>query len=92
MTGELVTLDPTIIPTHGCARRRAKAVARRRHVHAIENNLLVAAGHLPRHGAALSVCPCGRVSWLEEGATAEDHEAFTQDNDDHAAYCEGWDQ
>lgn len=79
----------TTIPTSGCARRRAKAVARRRHVHAIENDRRVAAGGLPLHWTSLDTCPCGRVSWLEEGATDEDRDAFYRDSEDHAAYCDG---
>ena len=77
------------IPTSGVARRRAKAVRNRRRVHAQENNRLVAAGHLPAHWIALDTCPCGRVAWLEEGATDEDYEAYYREADDHAAYCDG---
>lgn len=77
------------IPTSGCARRRAKAIRNRRHVHAQENDRLVATGRLPRHWVALDSCPCGRISWLEEGATDEDRDAFYRGTDDHAAYCDG---
>lgn len=79
----------TTIPTSGCARRRAKAIARRRRVHAMENNLAVAAGRLPVHWVCLDTCPCGRVSWLEEGATNDEYDDFYRDSEDHAAYCEG---
>ena len=76
------------IPTSGPARRRAKAVRNRRHVHAQENDRAVAAGGLPVHWTALDTCPCGRISWLEEGATDEDHAAFNESAADHASYCE----
>lgn len=76
------------IPTSGPARRRAKAVRNRRHVHAQENDRAVAAGGLPVHWTALDTCPCGRVSWLEEGATDEDRDAFNESAADHASYCE----
>lgn len=79
----------TSIPTSGPARRRAKAIRNRRRVHAQENNLRVAAGRLPLHWTSLDTCPCGRVSWLEEGATDEDRESFYRDSEDHAAYCDG---
>lgn len=79
----------TSIPTSGTARRRAKAVRNRRHIHAQENNLRVAAGRLPLHWTSLDTCPCGRVSWLEEGATDDDHDAFCQSSDEHSAYCDG---
>ncbi|MGZ4521034.1 MAG: hypothetical protein ACXVGA_06775 [Mycobacteriaceae bacterium] len=77
------------IPTSGVARRRAKAIARRRHVRAQENDRLVAAGHLPLHWTSLDTCPCGRVSWLEEGATDEDRDAFYEDSAVHDSYCDG---
>lgn len=76
------------IPTSGVARRRAKAIRNRRRVHAQENDRLVAAGHLPRHWTSLDTCPCGRISWLEEGADDEDRDAFYRDSEEHAAYCE----
>lgn len=79
----------TTIPTSGVARRRTKAVARHRHVHAQENDRRVAAGGLPVHWVALDTCPCGRVSWLEEGATAEDRDTFYRDSEDHSSYCDG---
>lgn len=41
----------------------------------------------PDDAAAVSVCPCGRTSWLEAGATDEDRDAFDSDNADHEAYC-----
>lgn len=78
----------TTIPTSGTARRRTKAIVRRRHVHAMENDRAVAAGGLPVHWSSLDTCPCGRVSWLEEGASAEDRESFDRDSEDHEAYCE----
>lgn len=77
----------TAIPTSGTARRRSKAIARRRHVHAQENDRLVAAGGLPHYWAALDACPCGRVSWLEDGASDEEFDAFYLATEDHAAYC-----
>lgn len=79
---------PTI-PTSGCARRRAKAVRNRCNVQARENDRLVAAGRLPRHWTSLDTCPCGRVSWLEEGASDEEREAFQRDSEDHETYCDG---
>lgn len=76
------------IPTSGCARRRAKAIARRRFVHARENDRLVAAGHLPAHFVRLSTCPCGYISWLEEGADSEAQEDFERHSEDHMSYCD----
>lgn len=79
---------PTI-PTSGPARRRAKAIANRRRVHAADNNRRVASGLLPLHWSALDACPCGRVAWLEEGATDQDRDDFYRDSDDHNSYCDG---
>lgn len=79
----------TTIPTSGPARRRAKAIRNRRHVRAQENDRLVAAGRLPRHWTSLDTCPCGRVAWLEDGATDEERADFYRDSEDHAAYCDG---
>ena len=55
----------------------------------MENDRLVTAGRLPRHWSALDTCPCGRVSWLEEGVTDEERDDFYRDSEDHAAYCDG---
>lgn len=87
MTTTLVPM-PALIPTSGCARRRAKAVDRRRRVRAQENDRLVAAGRLPAHWTALDTCPCGRVAWLEEGATPADREQFERDSSDHTWQCD----
>lgn len=80
--------EQAAIPTSGVGRRRAKAVANRRRVHAMENDRAVAAGGLPVHVVALSVCGCGRISWLEDGASADAWADFDRDNDDHDSYCE----
>lgn len=85
-------MNTATIPTSGTARRRAKAIRNRRSVNALENNLAVAAGRLPVHWAALDTCPCGRVSWLEDGATDEDRDNFYRDSDEHSSYCDGGDR
>lgn len=79
------------IPTTGPARRRAKAIRNRRAVHAAENDRAVAAGRYPIHWTALDTCPCGRIAWLEVGATDEDRAAFYEESNDHSAYCDGGD-
>lgn len=81
-------MNTIAIPTSGCARRRAKAIRNRRHSHAQENDRVVAAGGFPIHWVALDQCPCGRISWLEEGASDEDRSDFYRDSEDHASYCE----
>ena len=79
------------IPTSGVARRRLKAVHNRRCVHARENDRRVAAGGFPIHWAALDVCPCGRIAWLEEGASDEARDAFYDESRAHLDYCAGGD-
>ncbi len=81
-------MNTLTIPTTGPARRRTKATRNRRAVHAAENNRAVAAGRYPPHWTALDSCGCGRIAWLEDGATDEDRDAFYAESNDHAGYCD----
>lgn len=78
----------TTIPRSGAGRRRAKAIVRRQRVHASENTRAVAAGGYPVPWSALDVCPCGRIAWLEEGASDQDRDDFYRESEDHSSYCD----
>lgn len=73
----------TPIPTSGVTRRRAKAVTRRGYLYEMDVRWAFRLGRLPLHVEAASICTCGRLSWLMPGATADEHEAFARDNEDH---------
>ena len=79
------------MPTSGVARRRAKAVARRRWVHEADTKFALVNDRLPLYWSALDLCPCGRVSWLGPDASDEEQERFYEESESHAAYCGGWD-
>lgn len=77
------------MPTSGVARRRAKAIARRRWVHDLDSLKALVNGRLPLFWSALTVCPCGFTTWLQPEATPEEHDDFRQSVADHADYCDG---
>jgi hypothetical protein len=76
------------IPTRGVARRRAKAIARRRWVHELDTLAALAAERLPLYWSRLDMCSCGRTSWLGPDASDAERDEFDQDSAEHAAYCE----
>lgn len=72
----------------GSARRRAKAIARRRWVIELDSIQALIQDRLPQYWTALDTCPCGRTAWLLEGASDEERDQFYRDSEDHMAYCE----
>lgn len=63
------------------AKRRAKAVARRRWIHQLSSRW---AEH---NAVSFYLCPCGFRSWLGRDASSEDREQYDQGCNDHDAYC-----
>lgn len=78
----------TTMPTSGSARRRAKAQRNREAGYWLESLESYRTGRIPRSAVAVSMCSCGRLSWLMPGATDEAREAFDRENEDHDAYCD----
>ena len=75
------------IPTSGSARRRAKAQRNRERAYDLESLWALRNDRIPPHAVAVSICSCGRRSWLMPGADADAWESFDRDNDDHDTYC-----
>ena len=65
------------------ARRRAKAIVRREWLHDLDVRWAFRLDRIPTYAESVSMCSCGRTSWLMPGAAAEDREAFERENADH---------
>lgn len=73
----------------GSTRRRLRAIARRAFVTTADVRHSITQDRIPRSAIAVSVCGCGRRSWLLEGASDEDYTEFAQENADHGDWCDG---
>lgn len=67
------------------ARRREKAVKRGGEwLHDLDVRWAFRNDRLPLYAEAISVCSCGRRSWLMPGASVEEQGDFDASNDEHA--------
>lgn len=69
------------------SRRHRKALARRQWVVDLDQRHAILQGRLPINVRAVSICSCGRTSWVMDGATDAELNEFYTDADDHAAWC-----
>lgn len=65
------------------ARRRTRARKRLDQAHELDVRWAFRLDRLPLYAVAVSVCSCGRRAWLMPGASPEDHQAFTEDSENH---------
>lgn len=65
------------------ARRAAVTAKRQEWAHELDVRWAFKADRLPLYAEAVSVCSCGRQSWLMPGASHVELEAFERDNADH---------
>lgn len=72
----------------GSAKRRRKAIQRRQWVLDMDVRHAIANDRFPTHMLAGDICPCGRRSWILQGATEEELAAYYEDARDHDDYCD----
>lgn len=65
-------------------KRRAKNHQRQQWIYDMDVDTAFRTDSLPRYALAVSICSCGRRSWLMPGATDEDYAAHYEDDANHA--------
>lgn len=82
------------MPTAGCSRRRAKAIARRENVQRIteriEDREFYENGTIPASATSVSICSCGAKSFAR-GTDDADYEAMESWDSAHA-YCDEYEE
>ncbi len=69
------------------SRRRLKALARRQWVIDLDQRHATLQGRLPIYAQAVSICSCGRTSWIMEGAGEDELAEWREDERDHLMHC-----